>query len=102
MLCWRFAALWLVAACIHKLTMLHEVAELLWCCLQGYVRNDATGEYATADKMTEVSGMMATYGNIKPNRRTFALQVEGFLNAQELEVQSAVETHPVKYLTSSL
>ena len=56
--------------------------------LQGYVRNDATGEYATADKMTEVSGMMATYGNIKPNRRTFALQVEGFLNAQELEVRS--------------
>lgn len=50
--------------------------------------NGSSGEFSAADKMKEVLGMMATYGGVAPNRRTYALQVEGFLKNHELEVRT--------------
>ena len=59
-----------------------------YCMLQGCVFNGSSSEFAAGEKMKEVLGMMASYGGILPNRRTYALSVEGFLKDHELEVRT--------------
>lgn len=60
------------------------MSHTLW---QGHISNGSFGDYSMADAMTEVMGMMASYGNVQPDGKTYALQVEGCLKSQELEVR---------------
>ena len=53
---------------------------------QGCVKCSATGNFLLTEKLGEVRGMMEAYG-VKPNRRTFALQIEACLKEQELEAR---------------
>ena len=47
----------------------------------------AAGNFLMIEKLGEVRGMMEAYG-VKPNRRTYALQIEACLKDQELEVRN--------------
>lgn len=87
----------LLPACGEKHGLEVRLACDIFAILQGYVYNGSSGEFSAADKMKEVLGMMATYGNVAPDRRTYALQVEGFLKNNELEVRIS----PTKKLSSA-
>ena len=60
-------------------------------CWQGCVKCSATGNFLLTEKLGEVRGMMEAYG-VKPNRRTYALQIEACLTEQELEVRLRATT----------
>ena len=60
---------------------------------QGCVKCSATGNFLLTEKLGEVRGMMEAYG-VKPDRRTFALQIEACLKEQELEVRALVAMNP--------
>ncbi len=63
------------------------------CACQGCVKCSATGNFLLTEKLGEVRGMMEAYG-VKPNRRTYALQIEACLTEQELEVRAWAMTIP--------
>lgn len=56
--------------------------------LQGHISQGSIGDYSMKDTMEEVLGMMATYGDVKPDCHTYALLVEGYLKSEELEVRT--------------